>query len=788
MQLKITLLLFVSVLFYNSNYAQSKSFEWATSYGGKTAVQSFSIATDASGNTYSTGFFSDTVDFDPGSGVFNLASIGNTNVFVQKLDSTGAFVWAKSIGGSSNDVGNAITTDNFGNVYLTGTFRGSGDFDPNAGVRALTSQGGTDIFLMKLNQNGSFAWAVSFGGTSRDEGLSLTTDKSGNVYVAGLFSGRVDFNPGPGLGAETSNRNTDAYVVKFDPNGRFQWMNQMGGNSIDQALAISYDPNGYLYTTGRFMSTVDFDPTAGVFNLTGACASLFIQKVDTNGNFQWAKSVTAAGGSAIGLGIASDQNGDCYTAGNFAATPDFNPNAGVFTIASNGNSDAFILKLKSNGDFAWAKGFGGFQSEDCRAICLDNAGYVYAAGKYGSTVDFDPNSGTFNLSSAGGTVDAFIQILDTAGNFVDAKSMGGANSWDDAYSIAADAFGGVYATGYFEDTADFNPNAAIQNLVSKGSNDPFVIKLGKCVTTSSTDTKSICDSFTWLDGKTYTSDNNSATFTLTNAVGCDSVITLNLTIKQSTTYTDMQSACNQYAWIDGKTYTANASGVQHILTNAAGCDSVVTLDLTINKSTTGTDTQTACKSFTWIDGNTYTSNNNSATSTLTNQAGCDSVVTLNLTIENVNTTVTANNTQLTSQATNASYQWVDCNDNYSAVSAATSASFAPASNGDYACIITQGSCTDTSDCFSFNSVGLRAIGSSNSITIAPNPTNGAVRVNFNTLQERSLRLYNTAGALLFEEANFNNMQFDFTIQQSQGVYVLEVESSGSFERYQIIKQ
>ena len=244
MQLKITLLLFVSVLFYNSNYAQSKSFEWATSYGGKTAVQSFSIATDASGNTYSTGFFSDTVDFDPGSGVFNLASIGNTNVFVQKLDSTGAFVWAKSIGGSSNDAGNAITTDNFGNVYLTGTFRGSGDFDPNAGVRALTSQGGTDIFLMKLNQNGSFAWAVSFGGTSRDEGLSLTTDKSGNVYVAGLFSGRVDFNPGPGLGAETSNGNTDAYVVKFDPNGRFQWMNQMGGNSIDQALAISYDPNG----------------------------------------------------------------------------------------------------------------------------------------------------------------------------------------------------------------------------------------------------------------------------------------------------------------------------------------------------------------------------------------------------------------------------------------------------------------------------------------------------------------------------------------------------------------
>lgn len=768
--------------------AQSKSFEWAVSFGGKTAGQSLSIATDDSGNTYSTGYFSDTVDFDPGIGVFNLASIGNTNVFVQKLDSTGRFVWAKSIGGTSNDRGNAIVTDNFGNVYLTGTFRGSGDFNPDAGVRTLTSLGGTDVFLMKLDQNGSFAWAVSFGGTSRDEGLSLTTDKSGNVYVAGLFSDRVDFNPGPGLGTETSNGNTDAFVVKFDPSGGFQWVNQIGGNSIDQAYSISYDPNGYLYTTGRFMSTVDFNPSPNVFNLTGGGASLFIQKVDTNGSFQWAKSVTAAGGSAIGLGITSDQNGDSYTVGNFAATPDFNPNAGVFNIASNGNDDAFILKLKANGDFAWAMGFGGNQSEDCRAICLDNAGFVYAAGKYGSTVDFNPNSGTFNLSSAGGTVDAFIEILDTAGNFVDAKSMGGANGWDDAYSIAADAFGGVYATGYFESTADFNPNAAIQNLVSKGSNDPFVMKLGKCIETSGTDTQSICDSFTWLDGKTYTSDNNSATYTLPNAVGCDSVITLNLTIIQSTAYTDIQSACNQYVWIDGKTYSATTSGVQHIITNAAGCDSVVTLDLTINKSTTGTDTQTACKSFTWIDGNTYTSSNNIATSNLINQAGCDSLVTLNLTIENVNTTITTSNEQLISQATNASYQWVDCNNNYSAVSGATSASFSPASNGDYACIIAQGNCTDTSDCFSFNSVGFGAIGTDNSITVGPNPTKGSVTVNFNTLQDRTIRLFNSNGALLLEEVKYNEVEFDFTIEQSQGVFILEIESLNSFERYQIIKQ
>jgi hypothetical protein len=152
-----------------------------------------------------------------------------------------------------------------------------------------------------------------------------------------------------------------------------------------------------------------------------------------------------------------------------------------------------------------------------------------------------------------------------------------------------------------------------------------------------TDVQTACNSYTWIDGITYTSSNSTATFTLTNADGCDSIVTLNLTIKNSNTGTDVQTACNLYTWIDGITYTSSNSTATFTLTNAAGCDSIVTLNLTIKNSNTGTDVQTACNSFTWIDGITYTSSNSNATFTLTNAAGCDSIVSLNLTIKNSNT-------------------------------------------------------------------------------------------------------------------------------------------------------
>ena len=146
------------------------------------------------------------------------------------------------------------------------------------------------------------------------------------------------------------------------------------------------------------------------------------------------------------------------------------------------------------------------------------------------------------------------------------------------------------------------------------------------------DEQTACESYTWIDGITYTESTNEPTFTLTNAAGCDSIVTLHLTINRSNTGIDEQTVCDSYTWIDGVTYTESTNEPTFTLTNAAGCDSVVTLHLTINHSNTGIDEQTACDSYTWIDGVTYTESTNEPTFTLTNAVGCDSVVTLHLTM------------------------------------------------------------------------------------------------------------------------------------------------------------
>ena len=149
---------------------------------------------------------------------------------------------------------------------------------------------------------------------------------------------------------------------------------------------------------------------------------------------------------------------------------------------------------------------------------------------------------------------------------------------------------------------------------------------------SNYDTLSICSGDSVQIGSNYYYTAGTYLDTLSTIYGCDSIITLDLTINNSNTGTDTITACDSYTWIDGITYNTSNNTATHTLTNINGCDSVVTLDLNMNYSTTGIDVQEHCDSFIWIDGNTYTTSNNTATHILTNATGCDSVITLNLTI------------------------------------------------------------------------------------------------------------------------------------------------------------
>jgi Zn-dependent metalloprotease len=242
--------------------------------------------------------------------------------------------------------------------------------------------------------------------------------------------------------------------------------------------------------------------------------------------------------------------------------------------------------------------------------------------------------------------------------------------------------------------------------------------------TSGSETVAACSSYLW-NGTTYTTTGTYTT-TLTGANGCDSVATLNLTINSPTSGSETVAACSSYLW-NGTTYTTSGTYTA-TLTGANGCDSVATLNLTINSPTSGTDVITACDSFTWIDGNTYTASNSNSTYTLINAAGCDSVVTLNLTIGSIDTTVTLSGLNIYALPGYDSYQWYECTANgFVSMNNETNDSINITANGDYAVVINNSNCTDTSVCVTVNNIGFEE---NNQVLfkLFPNPTEGMVQV------------------------------------------------------------
>lgn len=637
--LKKSFLYVVFVMLVTNILAQNTvAFDWAKSMGGNTTATDggSSIFTDNLGNVYTIGNFWGTADFDPGPGIFNLTSGGKFDVFIQKLDVNGDFVWAKSFGGIENDQGVSITLDSSGNIYAIGRFLGTADFDPGVGTFNLTTNyNNTDPYILKLDVNGDFVWAKSFGGPLTDNGNCIITDASENVYVTGSFEGTdVDFDPGTGVFNLTSaGGGRDVYVLKLDVNGDFAWAKSFGGTGDDQGSSIALDTLGNIYIGGYFPGTAtDFDPGAGVFNLTSiGDDDVFIQKLDANGDFIWAKSFGGTGDDRT-FSIAVDPLGNVYSSGLFAGTAvDFDPGAGTYPLSSVGSWDIFVSKLDANGDFVWAKSFGGINYDQGNSIALDQYNNVYVTGYFSKTVDFDSGIGTFNMS-AGNSPNVFVTKLDVNGSFLWAKSMGGSGS-DLGTSITVDSLGNVYTTGRFERvTTDFDPGAGVFNLTSVGGTDAFVHKMRPCTIAYGVDVVSgVCNNYTWIDGNTYTSNNNTATHLLTSSTGCDSIVTLNLTLGYSNTGVDTIKACNNYTWIDGNIYTSDNNTATHTLTNASGCDSVVTLYLTLNNSVvTIIDTTIQQGDSISIGGNIYTQPGN-YNDTLQTVNNCDSIVKINIT-------------------------------------------------------------------------------------------------------------------------------------------------------------
>lgn len=340
---------------YVAKYDVNGNFLWVGTFGGEVSDDGTSVTVDSEGNILVTGWFQGTVDFNPGAEKYELTSWG-VDCFIVKLTSTGAFSWAKMITSKSPIEGHNIKTDAVNNIYIAGKFNRETDFDPGEGIFNMTPYANNAAFLLKLDKNGKFKWAIQPGGTtlSKNYGLKrpIAIDNNGNVILAFRFSGSVDFDPGLEQTILTSKGSEDIFIQKIDSLGKLVWVKQIGGINADEAWGVTTDKSGNIYVTGFFHGTVDFDPGEGSYLLNSDdnwVPSPFVAKYDKNGNSIWAYHIVREQGNwpyGFGNELTVDASGNVLAVGDFNGKYDFNAGRAPLVFASPEDKySGFVIKL-----------------------------------------------------------------------------------------------------------------------------------------------------------------------------------------------------------------------------------------------------------------------------------------------------------------------------------------------------------------------------------------------------------------------------------------------------------
>ncbi len=390
----------------------SGEYEWAFNLGGTgTSTIGTGIIYDNIGNIILCGNFFGTMDMDPGPGLSNLSATNWEQLNIAKYDTNGIYQWAFNIPvyfQSSNYVNN-IKCDELGNIYVTGDFTGTVDFDPGPSTTSLTSNGGRDVFFAKYNSSGNLVYARSFGGLDSDVGYNIGVDVNNNIYLSGWFSQTVDFDLGPGTFNLTSTITGsgigccyEEFVAKYDENGVLKFVHQYGGSfkTKTASLILSGDGSSF-YLLGDIQDSIpiDMDPSINTNTIVAFTeVDMFIVNYDTLGNFLWRDQIVYDGFNYTPNNKgASDKDGNLYITGNMAGTVNFTPyGAPSYSFSNNPLwSDVLLAKYNKVGDFQWGHLLGGNTSggDAGYGIAIDDDYSIYLIGQIVDSNDFDIGPG-----------------------------------------------------------------------------------------------------------------------------------------------------------------------------------------------------------------------------------------------------------------------------------------------------------------------------------------------------------------------------------------------------------
>lgn len=775
---KLLSLTFILSLLTVCNIQAQVEFEWAKGIGGTGIDWGRAVAADANGNVYITGEFSAVVDFDPGSGIDTFRSAGGRDVFLVKYDADGNYLWVKVIGGIAAEQAGSVATDANGNVYMTGRFNDTIDFGGNS---KLGSLGSTDAYIAKYDSAGNYLWAISYGTIQDDYGSDLAIDNQGNIYVTGKhYKSRT-------ISIYTI-WEPAAFVAKFDTDGNLLWDGSIVGND-NVGNGIDVDPAGNVYVTGVLgNNSSDFDWGADTARLTTVgLDDIFLAKYDKDGQYQWAFNIGSTA-SDYGNDITVDVQGNAYITGQFYNTIDVDPdlnNVVQLTATASGsgtNLNSFLIKYDSAGKYIWSNSLNGDRIESY-SVALDDAGNPYVTGMFSGTVDL--YKGQVPLITAVASFDAFLAKYDVSGgNHIWSGVLGGAGQ-QNGYGITVDYRNSIFTTGMFSGATDFNPGTG-SFTISPVSADAYLVKLSQPCRVFNFLTESTCDSFVF-NGAAYTM---SGVYVDTIALeNCDSIVTLDLTINGYASNNPVITGhyCDSVTF-NGVTYTTSGIHVQNYK-NVLGCDSNIVYDLEIGKSSYDNQlSYIACDSFVYNDTTVYTTTGTYLI-TFTNTSGCDSTIELDITINSIEAAVARSGSMLTANSAD-SYQWLDCDKN-SVIANAIGQTYTAMKNGNYAVIITVNDCSDTSGCILVDNItSINGLDASNSISLYPNPTDGKIIIQMQqALQQATIKMISIVGQQVAEQTAVSGTIFTVDLSGfAAGVYLLQIDEKANSMWVKVVKQ
>lgn len=536
-------------------------------YVKQISVDNFAILTasdiDANGNYLYAGVFSGTIDLDPGAATYTANAPNSTNGYVGQLDNAGNFLLGKTINGDNYCEVNAVKMDNLQNILVAGIFNGIYDFNPSSGVNNMTSTNGfQDAFITKLNSAGSYVWAKQFSGSDDLIMRSMDVDAIGNVYTTGYFLGSTDFNPGTAVNMFNVVGPVDAFVSKLDNSGNFVSANQIGGNAEDGGFDIKLKNNS-IYSCGLFNGTVDFDPGAGIMNLTASSSTVLLGDAYT---FKW-DQCTPSITNLNAVGCSYTLNGQTYT-GNGVYQQYYTNSAGCDSVVnltlSGSSTNTTLNPIVCSGSYT------------LNGITYTNSGnYVQ---NYTNVAGCDSNY-IINLV-----------VSTPSSSFLSEEAC-------DFYD-----FNGTYLynSGTYYDT------------IANSTGCDSTITLYLTIKNSSYNQVSLsgCGPVSF-NGNVYT-QTGLYTLLYSAANGCDSMIDLDITITPLPPTNLIENTCAPYT-LNGQTYTSSGIYTQNF-TTSQGCDSSVVLNLTVNTLNTNvnqngltlTSAAAAPASYQWIKCNPFT--------------------------------------------------------------------------------------------------------------------------------------------------------------------------------------